>query len=145
LKIVGKIQKLFISQKKTKTRVSKKNIFVDFQGIQEDKFYNKNIDRSVLLSSIYAYELMNKQKINATHGELGENILVDFSPYDLEKGTQLLIGDVILEITIECTICNGLNKIDDKVPQLLKNSRGIFARVVQGGTIQINDTIQITN
>jgi len=145
LKIVGKIQKLFISQKKTKTRVSKKNIFVDFQGIQEDKFYNKNIDRSVLLSSIYAYELMNKQKINATHGELGENILVDFNPYDLEKGTQLLIGNVILEITIECTICNGLNKIDDKVPQLLKNSRGIFARVVQGGTIQINDTIQITN
>jgi len=145
LKIVGKIQKLFISQKKTKTRVSKSNIFVDFQGIQEDKFYNKNIDRSVLLSSIYAYELMNKQKINATHGELGENILVDFNPYDLEKGTQLLIGDVILEITIECTICNGLNKIDDKVPQLLKNSRGIFARVVQGGTIQINDTIQITN
>jgi len=145
LKIVGKIQKLFISQKKTKTRVSKSNIFVDFQGIQEDKFYNKNIDRSILLSSIYAYELMNKQKINATHGELGENILVDFNPYDLEKGTQLLIGDVILEITIECTICNGLNKIDDKVPQLLKNSRGIFARVVQGGTIQINDTIQITN
>lgn len=145
MKIVGKIQKLFISQKKTKTRVSKKNIFVDFQGIQEDKFYNKNIDRSILLSSIYAYELMNKQKINATHGELGENILVDFNPYDLEKGTQLLIGDVILEITIECTICNGLNKIDDKVPQLLKNSRGIFARVVQGGTIQINDTIQITN
>ena len=145
MKIVGKIQKLFISQKKTKTRVSKSNIFVDFQGIQEDKFYNKNIDRSVLLSSIYAYELMNKQKINATHGELGENILVDFNPYDLEKGTQLLIGDVILEITIECTICNGLNKIDDKVPQLLKNSRGIFARVVQGGTIQINDTIQITN
>ncbi|BFU78183.1 hypothetical protein ALC152_13980 [Arcobacter sp. 15-2] len=145
MKIVGKIQKLFISQKKTKTRVSKSNIFVDFQGIQEDKFYNKNIDRSILLSSIYAYELMNKQKINATHGELGENILVDFNPYDLEKGTQLLIGDVILEITIECTICNGLNKIDDKVPQLLKNSRGIFARVVQGGTIQINDTIQITN
>ena len=145
MKIVGKIQKLFISQKKTKTRVSKKNIFVDFQGIQEDKFYNKNIDRSVLLSSIYAYELMNKQKINVTHGELGENILVDFNPYDLEKGTQLLIGNVILEITIECTICNGLNKIDDKVPQLLKNSRGIFARVVQGGTIQINDTIQITN
>lgn len=143
MKIVGKIQKLFISQKKTKTRVSKKNIFVDFQGIQEDKFYNKNIDRSVLLSSIYAYELMNKQKINATHGELGENILIDFNPYDLKKGTQLLIGDVILEITIECTICNGLNKIDDKVPKLLKNSRGIFAKVVQSGTIQINDTIEI--
>ena len=145
MKIAGKIQKLFISQKKTKTRVLKKNIFVDFQGIQEDKFYNKNIDRSVLLTSIYAYELMNKQKINAIPGELGENILVDFNPYDLEKGMQLLIGDVILEITIECTICNGLNKIDDKVPQLLKNSRGIFAKVVQGGTIHINDAIQIIN
>lgn len=145
MKIAGKIQKLFISQKKTKTRVLKKNIFVDFQGIQEDKFYNKNIDRSVLLTSIYAYELMNKQKINAIPGELGENILVDFNPYDLKKGMQLLIGDVILEITIECTICNGLNKIDEKIPQLLKNSRGIFAKVVQGGTIHINDAIQIIN
>ena len=145
MKIVGKIQKLFISQEKIKTRVSKRNIFVDFQGIQEDKFYNKNRDRSVLLTSTYAYELMNKQKINALHGELGENILVDFNPYDLEKGTQLLIGDVILEITIECTICNGLNKIDDKVPKLLKDSRGVFTKVVQGGTIHINDTIEIIN
>lgn len=145
MKIAGKIQKLFISQEKTKTRVSKKNIYVDFQGIQEDRFYNKNIDRSVLLTSIYAYELMNKQKINVMHGELGENILVDFNPYDLKKGTQLLVGDVILEITIECTICNELNKIDNKVPQLLKNSRGIFTKIIQAGTIQINDVIEIIN
>lgn len=142
---IGQINQLFISNKEEKKRISRNNIIVDNNGIKEDKFYNTNKDRSILLTSIRAYELMKEKNIEATYGQLGENILTDFNPYDLEEGTQIFIGDVILEITIECTICNLLTKINNKVPKLLKKDRGVFAKVIKEGTLNINDPISILN
>lgn len=142
---IGQIKQLFISSVEEKKRVSQESIDVDTKGIVDDKYYDKDQDRSILLSPIHAYELMKKKDIESSYGQLGENILVDFNPYDFEEGTQLFIGDAILEITIECTICKLLTKIDNKVPKLLKNDRGVFAKVIQRGTLNINDSVSIQN
>jgi len=142
---IGHLKQLFISSIEEKKRVSKNSINVDTKGIIQDKYYNTDQDRSILLSPIHAYELMKENDIEASYGQLGENILVDFNPYNLEEGTQLFIGDAILEITIECTICKLLTKINNKVPKLLKKDRGVFAKVVQEGTLNINDSVSIHN
>ena len=142
---IGQIKKLFISDRDTKQRNIKESIYVDKNGILNDKFYNTEVDRSVLITSLHAYELMKEKDIDAKYGQLGENILVNFNPYDLQEGTQLLIGDSILEITIECTICNLLTKINNKVPKLLKKDRGVFAKVIHEGTIKIGDSVTLTN
>jgi len=142
---VGHIKQLFISSIEEKKRVSKNTINIDIKGIVDDKYYDTNQDRSILLSPIHAYELMKENNIEASYGQLGENILVDFNPYDLDEGTQLFIGDVILEITIECTICKLLTKINNKVPKLLKKDRGVFAKVIKEGTLNINDSVTILN
>ena len=144
-KQIGTIKKLFISNKSDKKRESKESIEVDLQGILNDKFYDKDFNRAVLLTSLFAYDIMQKDNIEVQFGQLGENILVDFNPYELKKGTQLFIDDAILEITTECTICNLLKKIDDKVPALLKNDRGVFAKVIKNGHIKLNATIHIIN
>ena len=142
---IGQIKQLFISSIKEKKRVSQSTINVDIKGIVSDKYYDTNQERSILISPIHAYELMKEKNIEATYGQLGENILVDVNPYDLEEGTQLFIGNTILEITIECTICNLLTKINNKVPKLLKKDRGVFAKVIQDGTLNINDSVCIQN
>jgi len=142
---VGHIKQLFISSIEEKKRVPRNTINVDIKGIVDDKYYDTNQDRSILLSPIHAYKLMKENNIEASYGQLGENILVDFNPYDLDEGTQLFIGDVILEITIECTICKLLTKINNKVPKLLKKDRGVFAKVIKEGTLNINDSVTILN
>lgn len=142
---IGQIKKLFLSQKDSKNRIVRDSIFVDTNGIIDDKFYNTEKERSVLISSLHAYDLMKEKDIIAQYGQLGENVLVNFNPYDLQEGTQLLIGDSILEITIECTICNLLTKINNKVPKLLKKDRGVFAKVIKEGTITINDKVTLIN
>jgi len=142
---VGHIKQLFISSIEEKKRVSLNTIEVDIKGIVNDKYYNTNQERSILISPIHAYELMKEKNIEATYGQLGENLLVDFNPYDLEEGTQLFIGNTILQITIECTICNLLTKINNKVPKLLKKDRGVFAKVIKAGTLNINDSVTILN
>jgi MOSC domain-containing protein YiiM len=74
---------------------------------------------------------------------LGENILIDYNPYDLPVGTKLEIGEVVLEISQHCTLCKSLTKVDNALPKLLKNDRGIFAKVVKSGNISLKDKIKI--
>ena len=142
-KKVGSVINLFISSDGASHRTTKDKLILDELGVKEDKFYNKNAERSVLISSIQSYLLVKEKNIDIPHGYLGENILMDFNPYSLDIGTQLKIGDTILEITQNCTICNHLAVIDNSIPELLKNDRGIFAKVTQNGNIKVNDGVYI--
>ena len=140
-KKVGTVLKLFISTKGTSQRTSKDFVILDELGVNEDKFYNKNNERSVLISCLDSYELTKKHNIEMPYGYLGENILLNYNPYHLDIGTKLYIGDCVLEITQNCTICNHLAVIDESIPELLKDDRGIFAKVIKDGKINIEDNV----
>ena len=142
-KKVGKVLKLFISKPGASQRFDETSINLDKYGVQGDKFYNKDLQRSVLLSSYASYDLVKTYGIEMPFGYLGENILIDYNPYALEIGTHIKIGDVILEISQNCTICNHLATLDVKIPTLLKNDRGIFTKVIAEGEIKIDDTVYI--
>ena len=142
-KCVGKVLELFISKKGYEKRLSKEVLQFDLDGVIEDKFYNKNIQRSVLLATIDSYKLAKENNIYMDYGTLGENILTDFNPYNLDIGTKLSIGEVVFEITQECTICNHLSVIDKGLPKLLKKDRGIFAKVIKMGNVKLNDKIYL--
>jgi len=140
---VGQTIKLFISQKGSSLRLKQTDIQVDNKGVLGDKFYNKNRERSVLLTSIESYDLVNRHNIILPYGALGENILMDFNPYALEVGSWLSIGSAILEISQPCTICNHLSVFDKRLPKLLQNDRGIFAKVIHSGTITEGDAVRL--
>jgi len=142
-KEVGSVLELFISSSGTSKRTSKTTIIADEMGVLEDKFYNKDAERSVLISSISSYELIKKHNIDMPFGYLGENILLDYNPYKLAMGTRVQIGSVTLEISQYCTICNHLAVIDDSIPELLKDDRGIFAKVISGGEINTDDKVYL--
>ncbi len=132
---IGKVIKLFISIDGTSNRIKKENIILDTKGIAIDKFYNKDINRSILLTSTKAYSMLETDGISARDGMLGENILVNFNPYDLNVGDKIQVSNTILEITQHCTLCKSLKKIKDCVPKLLKDDRGVFAKVIKSGVI----------
>ena len=134
---IGNVVELFVSKKPID------KIVVDGNGIIGDKFYAKDIDRSVLISSIDSYDMANKIGIDLEFGKLGENILIEYNPYNLESGTKIKIGEVILEISQKCTLCKSLTKLDNRLPKLLKDDRGIFSKVIKGGTINKSDKIYI--
>jgi len=56
-------------------------------------------------------------------------------------GSKISIGKVLLVVTQNCTICNHLSSIDKRLPSLLKDDRGIFVKVVEGGVIEKGDKI----
>ena len=140
-KSIGQVLELYISKKDNSRRSSRTILEVDSQGILDDKFYAKDIERSILLTSRESYELALKNNIEMPYGALGENILIDYNPYALRIGSQIQIGEVVLEVTQNCTICNHLSRIDKTLPSLLKNDRGIFVKVVKEGFIEKGDKL----
>ena len=137
----GKILELFYST--NNGRVKTTELALDTKGVVEDKYYNRDIQRSVLITSQESYQLAAEHGIDAEYSALGENILIDYNPYHLKPGARLKIGDLELEISQNCTLCKSLAKVDAKLPKLLKNDRGIFAKVISGGSIRKGGNIYL--
>lgn len=143
-KSAGKVLKLYITKDDAnKTRLSKESVTVDEKGVQEDKFYAKDAQRSILITTQESYDLAQANNITIDSGVLGENILIDINPYALLPGQRLTIGNALLEITQNCTLCKGLTSINSKLPKLLKDDRGIFAKALNEATISLGSEVKI--
>jgi len=138
---VGNIYSLFYAT--VDGQIPTNKLFLDRKGVLSDKHYGKNIERSVLLTSLDSYTLIKNHKINILQGALGENILMDFNPYELTEGTRLRVGTATLEISQHGTLCKGLSKVNSKLPKLLKEGRGIFAKIVTAGSVSVDDNVYL--
>lgn len=138
----GLVLELFLSIKNV-GKESREMILVEENGIVEDKFYGKDANRSILITSLDSYYMAKENDIDMPYGSLGENILVDVNPYNLGAGDIISIGETQLEITQNCTICNSLSKVDSKLPSILKSDRGIFAKTIKSGKIRKGDIVKI--
>lgn len=140
----NKVLKLFISIKGGKKRLSKDILYLDEKGVLDDKFYAKDSNRLILITSTDAYKIAQDNRIQLEYGDLGENILIEGSIERLKVGQKFKIGEAVLQITQNCTLCNGLSLLDKKLPNLLKKDRGIFAKAVTSkSVIKISDVIKI--
>jgi MOSC domain-containing protein YiiM len=140
---VGNVSSLFYATANGSTLASE--LTLDEKGIVKDKHYNKNIERSILIASLDSYALAKKHGIDIPYGALGENLLIDYNLYHLQAGSRLKIANVTLEISQHCTLCKSFTKIDVRLPKLLKDDRGIFAKVIESGSIKEGDDIYLLN
>lgn len=143
MSIKARVLSLFISVNDENKRVQKEKLELDENGVVDDKFYAKNPNRLILITSTDAYSMAKDSGIELEYGSLGENILIDNNINDLTIGSQFKIGDLVLEITQNCTLCIGLSNIDPKLPDILKYDRGIFAKAVGNGLVKTDDSVII--
>lgn len=114
-------------------------------GVIDDKFAGnpKKIHRSVMIVGTTPYDMAREAGIAMPEVALGENVLLNFNPHTLAIGTQLVIGEAILEITSACTLCSHLTQYDKDLPKLILKHRGIYCKVLKGGIIRKNDTVAL--
>jgi len=139
----GKVLALFLALPKQPGRERTDTMQLEAEGIVGDKYFGRNLQRSILITSISSYTMAEEAGIGIGHGALGENIVVDVGLYHLTPGARLRIGDVTLEITQNCTLCGSLAQVHSKLPKLLRNDRGIFARVIVPGRIRKDDDVEL--
>jgi len=139
---IANVLALFITDSQNRT-ISCEKIVLEKDGIVGDKHYGKEPSRTVLLTSSHAYDMLLHENIDASFGALGENIVIDYDLHRIHPGDQICLGEVVLEIAQNCTLCNHLSKIDKRVPKLLRHDRGVFAKVVKGGGLHRHDEVRL--
>lgn len=112
-------------------------------GIVNDKFAGKNFDRSVMIVGQIAYDIAKENGITLELGSLGENILFDFDPHELEFGSKIQVGDAILQITEKCSICSHLAVFDKRLPKLVSEHRGVYCKIIKNGRVSTNSTVTL--
>ena len=135
---LGKILKLFYVDRDTESQINSDTIELVIGGIRNDKCFMK-ANREILIGSSKNYEFLSENNIDLPFGGLGENILLEGGDLKLLLGQQIKCGEAILEISLYCPVCNHLSSIRKDLPKLIKDSRGIFARVLKGGVVSVGD------
>lgn len=141
--MVGKVLSINISEKKgtPKTRINPGVLIEDF-GFQGDAHAGK-WHRQV---SLLAKESIDKSKGLPTeglcHGVFAENITTQgIELYTIPVGTQLKVGECIIEISQIGKECHDGCAIQKLVGKCIMPREGVFAKVIKGGKVFEGDEI----
>jgi MOSC domain-containing protein YiiM len=145
-KISGKILAVNISQKKGE----KKNnincgIFLEDLGLENDAHAEAGIIRQVSLLSRDSIDKIRAKGLDVNHGDFAENLTIEGIDLPaLPIGTRLKVGDkVLLEVSQIGKICHNRCNIFYTVGDCVMPREGIFAKVLTGGEIKVDDTIEV--
>lgn len=133
---MGEVLAVCISEKKG---TLKRNIgcaeLIENYGLKGDA-HAGNWHRQVSLLSADKIEAF-REKLWVDYGAFGENLVVsDFDFRTLPVGSQLAVGDTVLEITQIGKECHNDCMIKKQTGDCIMPREGVFARVIKGGMIQ---------
>jgi MOSC domain-containing protein YiiM len=144
-KICGKVLAVNISQ----TKGEKKNniscgLFIENLGLENDAHAQTGI-RQVSLLSKASIEKIRAKGLDVNYGDFAENLTIEgIDLPSLPIGTRLKIGlEVLLEVTQIGKICHNRCNIFYTIGDCVMPREGIFAKVLTGGEIKIDDRIEV--
>ncbi|PKN39461.1 MAG: MOSC domain-containing protein [Deltaproteobacteria bacterium HGW-Deltaproteobacteria-2] len=142
----GKILAVNISQKKGE---KKSNIdcglFLENLGLENDAHAQADIIRQVSLLAKESIEKIRAKGLDVNYGDFAENLTTEGIDLPaLPIGSRLKVGkEVLLEVTQIGKECHSRCNIFYTVGDCVMPREGIFAKVLTGGEIKINDSIDI--
>ena len=145
VKIKGKILSVNISPKKGE---KKQNIncglFIENHGLKDDGHAEPGI-RQVSLLAKESIEKIRNKGLDVQYGDFAENLTTEgIDLPSLSIGTRLKIGcKVLMVVTQIGKICHERCNIFYTVGDCVMPREGIFAKVLHGGEIKIDDIIEI--
>lgn len=147
-KVCGKILAVNISQKKGE----KKNnidcgLFLENMGLENDAHAQADINRQVSLLAKESIDKIRAKGLDVNHGDFAENLTVEgIDLPSLPIGTRVKVGrDVVLEVSQIGKICHNRCNIFYTVGDCVMPKEGIFAKVIAGGKIRVDDPVEIVS
>lgn len=141
---MGIIKGICISEKRgTKKREIEEANFIENWGIEEDA-HAGNWHRQVSLLSFDKIEAFREKGANVSLGDFGENLIVEgFDFRNLPVGTRFHCGEVVLEMTQIGKECHSHCQIYKTMGDCIMPREGVFAKVLHGGRIKVEDEMNI--
>ena len=132
-------------KKGTKKEAVAEGLLKEDYGLIGDAHADCQTNRQVSLLAVESIDKMRHLGLNLRPGDFAENITVEgIGLCRLPIGTRILVGDeVILEVTQIGKECHAACAIRRQVGQCIMPEEGVFARVVQGGSVKPEDKVEI--
>lgn len=144
--VSGRVIAVCSSEKKgtPKADVCKGVLEVGF-GLKGDA-HGGDWHRQVSLLSIEQIETMKNKGYDVQPGSFAENICTQgFDLGSVKIGMRLKVGETaIVEVTQIGKECHTRCAIYNKIGECIMPEQGVFAKVIEGGVINIGDTIELT-
>jgi MOSC domain-containing protein YiiM len=141
---VGKVVAISVSRRRgvPKTNVPAARL-VEEWGIEDDAHAGRG-HRQVSLLSIESIAKMRAKGLDVRPGSFAENITTEFIALPhLHVGDRLRIGGAELEITQIGKECHSRCAIYNAAGDCVMPREGIFARVVKGGEIRVDASVEV--
>lgn len=140
----GRVVAVCISEKKGERKKPVREIFVrENYGIEDDA-HAGDWHRQISLLAMESIKKMQAKGLDVTTGDFAENITTEgIDLPSLPIGTRLTIGDTLTEVTQIGKECHTRCAIFHQAGDCVMPREGIFVKVLRGGTIRNNDTIEI--
>jgi len=101
--------------------------------------------RQVSLLAQESIEKMQRMGLSVSAGDFAENITtIGIDLPSLPIGTQLVIGETLLEVTQIGKECHTRCAIYEQAGDCVMPKEGIFVKVLRGGTIEPGDQITVS-
>ncbi|MBI5324991.1 MAG: MOSC domain-containing protein [Ignavibacteriae bacterium] len=142
----GRIAAISISKKRgiPKSNISSA-ILIENRGIDGD-IHADGTYRQISLLSLESIEKMKKiTPVKLRPGIFAENLTTESIDYvNIRIGTRIKIGnDSLLEVTQIGKECHNRCAIYESAGNCIMPDEGVFARVIKGGKIKVNDIIEV--
>lgn len=147
-RIGGKVVAVCTSEK---TGMRKRNVgealLVKDLGIEDDAHANAATHRQVSLLAIESIEKMQAMGLDVHAGDFAENITTSgLDLLGLPLGARLRLGEsALLEITQHGKQCHKPCAIYHQAGTCVMPTEGIFARVIEGGSVKVGDAISFVS
>lgn len=141
----GKVISINISEKKgTPKKKIESGVLIENFGFEGDAHAGK-WHRQVSLLGVESIEKAKLDPQNGLcHGVFAENITTEgISLFTLPVGTKLKIGECVLEISQIGKECHEGCAVSKMVGQCVMPREGVFAVVLNGGTVKAGDIIEV--
>ena len=110
-------------------------------GIEEDAHGGK-WHRQISLLALEKIEAFREKGADVDFGAFGENLIVEGYDFkNLPVGTRFRCGKVLLEMTQMGKECHSHCQIYQRMGECIMPHEGVFAVVLEGGTIHVGDEL----
>ena len=140
---MGKLIAICVSEKKgtAKSRVDSATLQKDY-GVKGDA-HGGNWHRQISMLGLEKIEDFKKRGAEVDFGAFGENLIIEgFDLRAMPVGTRFRIGEATVEMTQIGKECHSHCAIYHMVGDCIMPREGVFAKVIQGGTIHPGDEVE---
>lgn len=140
---MGKIEAICTSRiKGTAKHETERVLLLEEHGIAGDAHAGSG-KRQISILPLEEVDAFREKGANVRAGSFGENLVISgLDPEKIRLGARLRSGHVLLEVSQLGKECHSHCAIHDAMGECIMPEKGIFAKVLEGGTLRTGDSIE---